>query len=404
MEIKCYISQFNETDRHIAKEMIGAIVNITIDEVLAEIRSMTLSIPAKNERIALYVERELEGGKSKQAIFSPVDGRAVQPKTIPLVAPIRGRNKVGSEGPLARLASQINDMNRRQVLLSPGPELIRGKKNCKHIVIITDIIGSGTRVTRMLDAFYKVATVRSWKSLRWIRFHIVAYTASSEGKSFIRRHKLRPIVHCCRPLPTIKTEFAVPRNGVSSLQIEDICRRYDPLRVTSPDEPLGYRNTGALLTISGCCPNNSPRILWEKGGRWKPLFTNFVSSSSFSDRESESDRMVRILEYLGRTWRISSGQLTQVWSEARPLVVLLVAMRSKAYSLEDLAGLIKLTFKETKELLAKAISAGWMDENHKLTYTGRRLIRELAKTREVRKALPQQEEIVYLPQQLRVPV
>lgn len=404
MDVESFINRFHQNDRLAARELIGAISSVTIDEVLSYIRDRTLSIPKSKEKLAIYVERELEGGANKQAVFSPVKRRAIKPKKFPLVAPIRGRNKVGSEGPLARLATQIAGTNTQQILLSPGPESIRNKKNCKHIVIITDIIGSGTRIIRMLDAFHKVATVRSWHSLRWIRFHIVSYTASSEGKLRVESHRFKPIVHCFGPLPTIKTEFAFPRNGISCLQIEDLCRRYDPLRATDPDQPFGYKNTGALITIGGCCPNNSPRLLWEKAGRWKPLFANFVSFSIQHAVEDDFNRMVRILDAFGRNWRIGPAQLTQVWSEARPLVVALTAMRKGVCARDELAGLIKLSFDETDDLIAKATSAGWIDEDHKLTYSGRHLIRELAKMREVRNALPSPQEIIYLPQQLRAPV
>ena len=399
-----FLGQFHETDQHIAKELISAITDVPTDEVLSSIRSLTLSIPKAAEKMALFVEREFEGGKAKQPIFRPVDGRAVEPKRVPLVAPVRGGIKVGSEGPLARLASQIADANKSHVLLSPGPELMRKKRPCKHIVIITDIIGSGTRIFRMLESFHKVATVRSWSSIGCVRFHVVAYTASAEGKRKVQQHKLRPRVHCHRPLPTVATEFAAPRNGVSEAQIRDLCRRYDPLGLTNPGEPLGYKNTGALMSIGGGCPNNAPRLLWEKAGRWKPLFTKFVLSEPLPESEAEFDRMVRVLEAFTRNLRITPAQLSQVWGEARPLVVLLAAMRSGVCGRDELAGLVKLTFAETDRLIARAASAGWIDDNRKLTFSGRHLIRELAGLRELRKSLPPSHEVMYLPQQLRAPV
>lgn len=400
-----FIAKFDAVDQAVARELISAIQNISTDDMTSALRDIVLSIPRPNEKAALYVERELEGNnKAKQPIFLPAKGKAINPRHVPLVKPIRGRKKVGSEGVLARLASQISDMGDR-IILSPGPNAIRKKCNRpRHIIIITDIIGSGTRIKHMLDAFEKVGTVRSWKSLKYHKFHVVAYASSDAGLRKVKNHKFRPEVHCYRALPTVRTEFFAPKDGVSLSDIVSLCHRYDPLASIAPNEPLGFGNVGALLTIGGCCPNNAPRLLWEQAGRWMPLYKKYVSTALIVHDEDPFERMSRILLASSKTWQIDKPQLRRVWAEARSLIVLLVSSRRKVRAIEDLAALTKLSFHQTKQLVMRATDLGWLDDKRRLTEEGRDVISIISRLREIKKDLPVGEEIIYLPQQLRAPV
>jgi hypothetical protein len=402
MDLEEFISEFEENDQVVANALVASILNISSDEMHSELRKCVSSIPKGTAKLALYVERELEGGKHKQPIFNPIIGRAIQPKNIPLVKPIRGRVKVGSEGPLARLASTVKS-NNSLFVLSPGPETIRNKK-IRHIIILTDIIGSGDRIKKMLDSFYKVGTVRSWLSGKFVKFHVVAYAASDTGKRSVQLHKTKPRMHICRPLPTINTEFFSPKDGVTLTDIVNLCKKYDPLASIAPGEPLGYGNVGALLTIAGRCPNNAPRLLWGEAGRWTPLFMNFVTNEEMPTCETHFDRMVRILQVFGRGCSIKEGQLRQIWIEARPLIVLLVALRKGNRRLDKLASLTRLSYEEISYLLDQALTNGWIDKKFTLTEEGRSLVGAISRTREVRNSLSPSEEILYLPKQLRAPV
>ena len=92
----------------------------------------------------------------------------------------------------------------------PGPERLRGKTTAGEIVIVTDFLGSGTRVSTMLDKFWAVPTVRSWKSRDMIQFRVVAAAAIPSALSKVvaigcdRRWKPSGSLLLSNPPPTIE--------------------------------------------------------------------------------------------------------------------------------------------------------------------------------------------------------
>ena len=70
---------------------------------------------------------------------------------------------------------------------------------------MTDLIGTGTRVNRMLDKFWRVPSVKSWVSGKWIEFIVVAAAGTLEGTATVESHRLQPTIIAELVVPTIGT-------------------------------------------------------------------------------------------------------------------------------------------------------------------------------------------------------
>ncbi len=210
---EAWLSQFSATDRPAAMAMLDAMLLLNEEQVSAAIRTQLYALASKrrgkHRRMALYAEREF--GRSPAFKSAPVpDRRGVLRqraigRTGPAAAkPLRGAARVGSEGLVAFVISQAKEAWPQIFMNHPGPDLIRGKTSpAGSIVIVTDFIGSGSRVRAMLDAFWAVPSVRAWRSRHWIDFKIVAAAGTSAGAMHVRRHRLRPDVMMQHVAPTI---------------------------------------------------------------------------------------------------------------------------------------------------------------------------------------------------------
>jgi hypothetical protein len=109
--------------------------------------------------VGLYAERELrhrfgvphrlfkeKGRKHKRAV-----GGGPQP-----VRPTKAYDpRVGSEGIVAQLVSELCREHPTKFYSHPGPDTIRAK-NIRRFLLVTDFIGSGTRAWRYLEAAWRV--------------------------------------------------------------------------------------------------------------------------------------------------------------------------------------------------------------------------------------------------------
>lgn len=272
---RVFISKFKAADQDAATQLVDALVLMNEADVAGEIRKQ-IELIVKTRRgarksAAIYVEREF----AERAIFKSQkvrarDGvmrmRATGLRGPPAVSPIRGHMRVGSEGSGASVVSGSVSKHRRVLMNHPGPDKLRQRK-AGLIVIVTDFIGSGTRVSKILDKFMAVPSVRSWRAHRWVNFAVVAAAATREGIALVERHGSRPKVHP----GVIAPAFATYHDQAAAADWEAMTHQYGP-RSARGAGPKGYLNGGALIVFSYRAPNNVPLFLTTKGARWKPLF------------------------------------------------------------------------------------------------------------------------------------
>lgn len=173
--------------------------------------------------IALFAERDVEKDDELNPLPyfpSTGKGRATGPGVPPIVANPDDQ-EIGSEGLLANLITAYQRNRKNDVVSHPGPDTMRARK-VERIVIVTDFIGSGKRVWEMLEAFRRVATLRSWRSYKRIEFVVVAYSGTSVGLAHIATSKLKPKVLLVTACPTLSDAFS----GSDLSAVLALCRKH----------------------------------------------------------------------------------------------------------------------------------------------------------------------------------
>ncbi len=309
------------------------------------------------------------------------------------------RPEYGSEALVGNVITQLCRANPSKFVSHPGPDLIR-TRNVRALFIVTDLIGSGTRVRSYLDSAWRVASVRSWHSYRLIDLHVVAYAATDRGKGAAERHKVQPQVSFEAICPTIETAF----DGRVASAIPQLCVKYDPVFGDAKNS-VGFDGSGALIAFAHGCPNNAPRLLHRAGKSWKPLFPARVTASSrtvFSD-DRDDDTLRSRLQKLKETRLTRGGWLSRSTKEGRWMMLFLASLRRGPRFDEALARKTGLTISEVRQMATRATEWGWLDSKRHLTDEG---LSQLVKARIWRPAprkLLEENTNFYYPKSLRAP-
>jgi len=199
-----WLAQFRGEDRPAAAAMLNALLLLNEEQVASTILSLLQGLAAersgRRRRVALYAEREFPERNAFEVRSIPdasgvVRRRAVGRAGPAAVKPVRGSTRVGSEGSVAFIISQAVAAWPSIYANQPGPDRIRSARNpIGALVIVTDFVGSGTRINTILDKFWNVPSVRAWVSRRWVEFMIVAAAGTSAGMASVRAHRLKPRV------------------------------------------------------------------------------------------------------------------------------------------------------------------------------------------------------------------
>jgi hypothetical protein len=257
--------------------MLDALLLLNEEQVSTAIRGALDKIAKgarhRSKRIALYAEREFQ----QSAIFSSerlpdrhgrLRWRAIGRSGPPAVNPVRGRSRVGSEGLVAFLASQQKDAWPKIFVNHPGPDRLRAKSApAGEIIVVTDFIGSGSRIRSLLDKFWAVPTVRSWVSRKLVKFRVVAAAATNSGLTKVRSHRLHP---------EVISEWIAPvvNRSASASWYLPWCRlmeNYGPAAGRGSGR-YGFGDEAALIAFSYRIPNNTPAIIHQSEGGWRALY------------------------------------------------------------------------------------------------------------------------------------
>ncbi len=138
----------------------------------------------------------------------------------------------------------------------------------KHMVLVEDFIGSGTRISSFLQKRMH-PSIKSWISYGWIKLWIVAYSGLTDGVWAIRR--------CGYKLSEDSFRFVIPpsytRAHFNEAMLE-FCVR-NSWRTNRSKIPLGFSNGATNLIFEHGCPNNAPVVLWSPGKRFPPRGEKF---------------------------------------------------------------------------------------------------------------------------------
>ena len=400
-----WLGQFQTRDQSTAVKLLDSMRLVSHDDFFNGLHDLVASrASALDGPVGLYAEREIRKyrgipnrlfketkRKKKRRAF----GHGPRP-----VAPIKYINpEVGSEGLVARIITELNRQDSRKFLNHPGPDIIREKK-IRSFFLLTDLIGSGERSSNYLTSVWRLASVKSWRSSGLLRFEVITYSATDSGARKVRRHPSRPEVRQVLPCPMIQTEF----DGMTTSLIKRLCIRYDPVD-RDPIKSLGFEGTGALIVFGHGCPNNAPRILHKKTGRWTPLFPGRVTASSraifdLANQVSLTDRLRRI----GET-RLATGCWTPYTTpDGHKIILTLASLRRGPRLDEVLARKTGLTIQEILILLEQTKEWGWIDDNRRLTDSGIGILRHARALSDPINNIEYEQDELYYPIELRAPL
>lgn len=403
---RAWLALLNVKDQRTAEELLRKMALVSYDAFADHLRKRVLMCLERGPGpIALYVEREIENQSDPPPrIFLQSEQkpcRAYGPGP-PAVSPVgRNRSDVGSEGIVAQLVSALCRERRQDFLNHPGPDEIRARR-VRRFVLVTDLIASGSRATKYLDAAWNVSSVRSWWSARrrcGIVFEVVAYATTEHGRERIERHPSEPIVSAVMRCPTIDNSFSGERRKA----IYDLCKKYAPRGTGLP--PTGYGNTGALIAFAHSAPNNAPTLLHVSSPQRPALFPARVTASTCENFSNEPESLEIIRERLlamNQTRLAEGSGLGKIRGPRRKTLLTLAAARGAPRTPEDIAHRTGLTIMEVERILANALSVGWVSGTNRPTKEG---LAELAHARRVsfKQFLPIDSDPYYCPTQLRAP-
>lgn len=278
---KDWLGQFEPIDQSDVIEMVNTMRLVSRDAFALDLQKLIAQrIEQGTGPVGLYAEREIRKYRGiPNALFKHTKtkvkratGGGPQP-----VKPTRAYDpEVGSEGIVAQLITEVCRLYKGIAFNHPGPDEIRRQK-IRRMLLITDLIGTGTRAYNYLSATWKVKSVRSWHSLGLMKFEVIAYSGTDEGMKRVKSHRCKPIVLIAAPCPTIDTSFTEEQ----AQRIKNICIRHDPVDHHS-ESSLGYQGQGCLIAFAHGVPNNAPRILHKANNKaktkWTPLFPARVTA------------------------------------------------------------------------------------------------------------------------------
>ena len=357
---------------------------------------------AKKGRLALYGEREFNPNARFFPTLKPGKvKRAIGPKGPDLVKPIRGSPYVGSEGIIGQLLSELSRRKDIHALLTPGPDRLRPIKSrgpTRRIAIVTDMIGSGTRIRRMLDALWRTESFRSWYSHRSVPLEVlvIAYATSPKGIDRIKSHRIGPEVIVRSIAPTIWDIDA------DDTQFRALCEYHEPRPCHDDAGPFGYRNAGTLIAFGHGCPNTAPPIFWHSSRDWKPLFPQ-RSGVEFDllDRPSQTADFSHRLLALNSPTLADANLLAKFESLAREALLLLAAISHGLRGSVMLASRTGLEVSRVESLLSTFRSAEWITDSGTITKQGLTELRAAAKMLPTDRYVPFDAVSVYYPTSLR---
>jgi hypothetical protein len=408
-----FIRQFEAADQAVATQLVKNLRLVSHEELSARLRELILKRARAGEGpIGLYAEREIRrtAGRPHRLFEQPNRGVRRAVGNGPLaVSPVRRYDQdVGSEGPIAQVISQLVRQHRNLFISHPGPDQIRAKR-VRRFFVVTDLVGSGDRAWKYIESAWRVRSVRSWWSLGYLQFEVIAFSATEQGISRVESHNAGPTVHYQLPCPTIQSTF----NEEVAADISQLCVNYDPV-ARSPVDSLGHQGTGALLVFANGAPNNVPRLLFASGRRarrWVPLFPGRVaadvSGEHFGPRYTPED-IERRLNQMRQRVLASSPALRRAPASTQQYLLVLAALMRAPRTVESIARRSGLTLMEVEKLGAQLRRLRWITEAWRPTDAGMQQLehaRNVARRLQRRRGVAEpQDKPEYYPQSLRAPV
>ncbi|CAM8665651.1 hypothetical protein MCEMSEM18_01411 [Comamonadaceae bacterium] len=376
-----WLNQMDELDRPVASQWLDDLRLVDSQSFNQKLRKFVHERASKvsgGRPIALYVERELaqRKGLSQFAFWqkntkNPITGKRALRSFGPavkfklLASQRTTRPEAGSEAIVANLMTGLQRAHRKEYYLNAGPDEFR-RRSIRTVFVVTDFIGTGDRAWKFLNAFWRMPTIKSWRSTGLVQFHILAYSATAEGVAHVRSHPIQPEVHWLAPCPTIRTLYTES----DANRIKEVLVKYDPVD-KHPIDSLGYRGQGAMLIFSHGCPNNAPRALYKADSDWIPLFVGRSNTLPIFNNQDSLEKRERAFALL-HTGRRSMVLSSAAWTgDGHERLLVLAALKSGHRFRERVAEVTGLDLSCVDAAMDSLKALGWVAASGVLTAEGR---------------------------------
>jgi hypothetical protein len=360
-----WLSNFAPDDVATASSLIDAIRFLSEDEFRAGLTRLATEVIqdlASEGPIALYPVEP-----PPVATQPGIPLLHVEPRVSPAILP-----GAGSEFIVANVITELVKTFKASVEIRASPdqsELLSMK--CRNVIIMDDYAGSGGTVIDYLDGWLRNKTVRSWRSYRKIRFHLLTYAWSSRAALALHRHPL--IGRIVRAVEVGLDFDSAPWSTEERGRIIKLCKDY----AKNAKMALGYGDSRGLLVMNHTAPNNVPHILFKgkrsDGGAWLPFFPA-------GHRRLSPDQQMSLGGYRpsGRYSVLAAGTAQNAIAASRqawyfpstPLDRGLMAIRDGVRNREHLGRYLALNSFEVRAFLRTATSLKLIDEKFHLTDRG----------------------------------
>lgn len=403
---KVWLAQFrSEEDAKAATKLLDAMLLLNDTDVADAIRDGINKLAeewnGRGRWLALYAEREFDAGVAFES-EDVADGRgAVRRRAVSYsgpVKPTRGKTRVGSEGNVAYLISQLVEKWPSLLKNHPGPKRIRSKSlPVGAVVVVTDLIGSGTRVNKMLDKFWRVPSVKSWVSGKWIEFIVVAAAGTLEGIATVRSHRLRPTVIAEHVVPTI----GAWKDQTLAEEWLRLIANYGPRHGRGGVIRSGYANSGALVALSSRIPNNTPAIVHQSyGNNWRALYEGPAPADL-----RLAFRMLYPEEQAKAAADAIGVEIAKDLDAQDSELVVVLSAPAQLLRRKDITGIAAITTlprSAVERIVERALSGGLLTAAGRLTEAGQQILKANRRGDRRRPTIATNTE-PYYPQNLRVP-
>lgn len=360
-----WLRQFEDDDRAPARALLDSVRFVPGARVLAGVRQMVEDVISQRADQAPTVAVPVLSIEDMDNVRK--DGPApVVFENFDPGQPIA--SNPGSEALMAHLVTEIRKGSLASWLVStPLSRDVMKNEKTRTLLCITDYIGSGRQVQRYIETWYRHKTIKSWRSLGWLRIVVVAYASTTAGKKAVEGHPHVDELRVVEIAPGIERLRQNPDE-----KLEQVCRLY--AKRGRLDDPLGYRESAGLYASSYSIPNNLPAILIEGSDWWKPFFDNrSISAKTAAEIEYQrppADLPQRLLNVgqIKLAMGISAGEIDHRWH--RHLAAMALLPKDEATLALDL----DLDLPSLRVVLESLKRCGLVDTSNRLTADGRRTL------------------------------
>jgi hypothetical protein len=367
-EIEAWLAQFSEGRRPAATDLLLKLRFIREDKYVDWLKEKIAAIGPGP--CAIYAVRKIP---EEISCYWDEDGKPI----------LRPAQSLGSEDFVQSIVANAMKSGDQRLLDHPDISTLKYRR-VRHVVLIDDSLGSGTRVSGFIRLFLgKSKTLMSWWSYGFFRIHVVALVRSQAAERRILKDLPGSDHPCRRSRKSTKLHFVGEyhydenmlngRWGNNATQIIDLC---DSIRAIPSMAQRGFGGVMANVIFHHSVPDNSPGVLWYDADGWNPLFPRRTFPLWMSKLLATSSTPVPLLSGLKRWFSglLRGGGANLIGSEAsavdgNTLAILNAASRGLR-AVRPIARSIGLDSKVVTGLMQQSRCAGLLSETNRLTKAG----------------------------------